>query len=136
MPRFRWAETKVNENCGEKGPVPHVLAVIHAKVRPFVMPGFVPGIHVFPTVILAWRRGLPSVVVPASSAVVPAQAGIHNPGGTDADRPGLLGPRFRWDDDREGRMTNGAQGATTAPKDTSPCPTRKPRSGAARRCRK
>src|SRR4029077_7502070 len=35
MPRFRWAETKVNENCGEKGPVPQVFARHPRENAPF-----------------------------------------------------------------------------------------------------
>jgi hypothetical protein len=31
MPRFRWAETRVNENCGEKGPVPREFGLLSPR---------------------------------------------------------------------------------------------------------
>jgi hypothetical protein len=70
MPRFRWAETRVNENCGEKGPVPQVSAPYpRAKAYSFVILSPWRGAELF---LLAGAIYRP--------AVVPAKAGTHNPG--------------------------------------------------------
>src|SRR4029077_14585702 len=61
MPRFRWAETKVNENCGEKGPVPQVFARHPRQNAPFRRaPAYRSHPRLSRSVILAKRRGLPS----------------------------------------------------------------------------
>src|SRR4029077_3031936 len=69
MPRFRWAESRVNENCGEKGPVPPESARYpRAKADSFVILSPWRGAELF---LLAGAIYLP--------AVVPAKAGTHNP---------------------------------------------------------
>jgi hypothetical protein len=79
MPRFRWAETRVNENCGEKGPVPQVLAR-HPRAKAYSF------------VILSPWRGAELFLLAGAiyrPAVVPAQAGTHNPGLSASRAQGL-----------------------------------------------
>src|SRR4029077_15291948 len=50
MPRFRWAATKVNENCGEKGPVPQVFARHPRESAPIRCRGVIPPLVAFRSV--------------------------------------------------------------------------------------